>query len=105
MRGGLVLRQGRGRPKSRPRYFMGDKAYSSEAMRKALQQRGITPIVPQRRNEKQRLRFNRGLYRERNRVERLINRLKPFRRIATRYEKQANNYLAMLALAAILLWL
>jgi transposase len=101
MRGGQVKRQGRGRPKSRPRYFMGDKAYSSEAMRKALQRRGITPIIPQRHNEKQRLRFNRGLYRERNRVERLINRLKPFRRIATRYEKQANNYLAMLALAAI----
>jgi transposase len=105
MRGDQVKRQGRGRPKSRPRYFMGDKAYSCEAMRKALQRRGITPIIPQRHNEKQRLRFNRGLYRERNRVERLINRLKPFRRIATRYEKQANNYLAMLALAAILLWL
>lgn len=75
MRGGQVKRQGRGRPKSRPRYFMGDKAYSSEAMRKALQRRGITPIIPQRHNEKQRLRFNRGLYRERNRVERLINRL------------------------------
>jgi transposase len=75
MRGGQVKRQGRGRPKSRPRYFLGDKAYSSEAMRKALQRRGITPIIPQRHNEKQRLRFNRGLYQERNRVERLINRL------------------------------
>jgi hypothetical protein len=57
MRGGQVKRQGRGRPESRPRYFMGDKAYSSEAMRKALQRRGITPIIPQRHNEKQRLRF------------------------------------------------
>ena len=105
MRGGQVKRQGRGRPKSRPRYFIGDKAYSSQAIRKQLQRRGITPIIPQRRNEKPRLRFNRGLYRERNRVERLINRLKQFRRIATRYEKQANNYLAMLVIAAILLWL
>jgi transposase len=45
------------------------------------------------------------LPRERNAVERLINRLKQFRRIATRYEKRAANYLAMLTLAAILLWL
>lgn len=46
-----------------------------------------------------------GLYRERNRVERLINRLKQYRRIATRYEKYAINYLAMLMIGAIRLWL
>lgn len=46
-----------------------------------------------------------GLYRERNRVERLINRLKQYRRIATRYEKYAVNYLAMLMIGAIRLWL
>jgi len=45
------------------------------------------------------------VYRERNRVERLMNRLKQFRRIATRYEKRAATYLAMVTLAAILLWL
>jgi transposase len=44
-------------------------------------------------------------YRERNRVERCINRLKQFRRVATRYEKLAVNYLAMITIAAILLWL
>jgi transposase len=44
-------------------------------------------------------------YRERNRVERLIGRLKQSRRVATRYEKLAANYLAMLHLAAIRLWL
>lgn len=46
-----------------------------------------------------------GLYRERNRVERLINRLKQYRRIATRYEKYAVNYMAMLMIGAIRLWL
>ncbi len=66
MHGGQVQRQQRGRPKSCPRYFMEDKAYNSEAIRKALRRRGITPIIPQRRNEKRRLCFNRGLYRERN---------------------------------------
>jgi transposase len=45
------------------------------------------------------------IYRQPNRVERLINRLKQFRRIATRYEKRAANYTAMLLIASILLWL
>ncbi len=49
--------------------------------------------------------FDRVAYRERNVVERLINRLKQYRRIATRYEKRASNYRAMLTIAAILLWL
>ncbi len=62
---------------------------------------GINPVIPKRSNQKRRGRFNRGLYRERNRVERLINRLKQYRRIATRYEKYAVNYLAMLMIGAI----
>jgi transposase len=49
--------------------------------------------------------LNKERYRERNRVERLINRLKQFRRVATRYEKLAANYLTMLTFAAIVLWL
>ena len=50
-------------------------------------------------------RFDRAAYRERNRVERLVGRLKPCRRVATRYEKRAVHFLAMVTLAAILLWL
>ncbi len=49
--------------------------------------------------------FDREAYRQRNRIERLINRLKQFRRIATRYEKRGANYLAMVMLGMILLWL
>lgn len=105
LKGGKVKRIGRGRPKSRFRYFLGDKGYSSQAIRETLRKRRITPIIPRKTNEKRRERFNRGLYRERNRVERLINRLKQFRRVATRYEKYAHNYLAMLAIAAITIWL
>lgn len=113
LRGGKVKKIGRGRPRSRFRYFLGDKGYSSQAIREKLRQKRITPIIPRKSNEKRRERFNKGLYRERNRVERLINRLKQFRRIATRYEKYAHNYLAMLAhryadpcgIASILLWL
>jgi transposase len=49
--------------------------------------------------------FNRAIYRERNPVERLINRYKQFQRLAMRYEKRAENYRAMWLIAAILLWL
>jgi transposase len=105
VKGGKVKRQRRGRPKHRSRYLVGDKAYSSQEIRQQLRRSGTTPIIPKRSNEKRRGRFNRGLYRERNRVERLINRLKHYRRIATRYEKYAINYLAMLMIGAIRLWL
>jgi len=102
---GKVKRKGRGRPKSRFRYFLGDRAYSSQYIRQKLRKKGATPIIPRRSSEKKRERFNKGLYRERNQVERLINRLKQNRRIATRYEKYAVNYLAMLTIASIILWL
>jgi transposase len=49
--------------------------------------------------------FDRVAYRERNRVERLVNRLKRYRRVATRYDKRAVHYLAMVTLAAVLMWL
>ncbi|HYD30821.1 MAG TPA: transposase, partial [Azospirillaceae bacterium] len=65
----------------------------------------ITPVIPTKSNERPDPAFDRAAYRERNRVERLINKLKQFRRIATRYEKRAVNYLAMITIAAILLWL
>ncbi len=63
-------------------------------------------MIPRRRTESRRgTRFDRAAYRERNRVERLFNRLKQHRAIATRYDKLEGHYHAMLTLAAILLWL
>ena len=49
--------------------------------------------------------LDRVAYRERNRVERLVNRLKQYQRVATRYDKRAVHYLAMVTLAAVLMWL
>jgi transposase len=83
----------------------GDKGYSSPTVRRYLKERKIGAVIPTRANETPDPRFDREAYRERNVVERLINRLKQWRRIATRYEKRAANYRAMLTLAAILLWL
>ena len=102
---GAVPRQGRGRPRLRPRRVAGDKAYSSPTARRRLRRRGIVPVIPTKRDQKRQRRFDREAYRARNRVERLINRLKQFRRLATRYEKRGVNYLAMLTIGMILLWL
>ena len=62
-------------------------------------------MIPSKSNERRQPNFDRDAYRRRNCIERLINRLKQFRRIATRYEKRAVNYLAMTHIGMILLWL
>jgi len=74
-------------------------------VRHYLCRRGIGAVIPRKSNEQRKGRFDRQAYRERNVVERLINRLKQHRRVATRYEKRAANYRAMVSLACILLWL
>ena len=61
--------------------------------------------IPRRCNENRSGPFDRTIYRQRNRVERLINRLKQFRRLATRYDKRAENYRALWLIAATILWL
>ena len=104
MEGGAVKRPGgRGRPRWRPKRLAGDKGYSSGKVRRSLRRQGIGSTFPKKRDERPQRTFDRTLYRERNHVERCINRLKPFRRVATRYEKLAINYLAMVTIAAILM--
>jgi transposase len=105
MERGAVKRWGRGRPRMRPDRVAGDKGYSSPTVRRYLKKRRIGAVIPTKSDEAPDPAFDRKAYRERNVVERLINRLKQWRRIATRYEKRAANYQAMLTLAAILLWL
>ena len=105
MTGGMVKRPGSGRPRVRPKRVCGDKGYSSRKIRSYLRRRGIRYTIPRKRNERRTGPFDKVLYRLRNRVERAINRLKQFRRIATRYEKKAENYMAMLHIGSILLWL
>ncbi len=102
---GAVKRRGRGRPRIRPDRLAGDKGYSSPTARRYLKGRGIGAVIPTKADEAPDPTFDRAAYRQRNVVERTINRLKQCRRIATRYEKRAANYRAMLTVAATLLWL
>jgi transposase len=105
MEGGAVKRAGPGRLRIRPYRVAGDKGYSSPALRRYLAGRGIGVVFPTKADEEPDPTFDRVAYRERNVVERLINPLKQWRRIATRYEKRAANSEAMLTIAAVLLWL
>ena len=94
-----------GRPRELPAAVVADKAYSSRTVRRYLRRRGIRCVVPRLSTEPPARSFDRPLYRERNRVERAIGRLKQWRRLATRFEKLARRYAAMLTLALIRLWL
>lgn len=99
-----AVRRTIGRPRVRPGRIVGDKGYTSAKFRAYLRRRGIRVTIARRSNERRRGPFDKKMYRHRIKVERLIGRIKEFRRIATRYEKRAHNYAAMLTIAAIFLW-
>jgi transposase len=105
METGAVKRRGPGRPKRRPHRIVGDKGYSSRRIRRYARQHGIRITIPRKRNEGHTGPFDRAVYRLRNRIERLINRCKQCRRLATRDEKRAANYQTMWLIAATILWL
>ena len=105
MAGGQVKRVGPGRPKHRPHRLIGDKGYSSRRIRHDARQPGIRSTIPRQQNESRTGPFDRVRYRLRHRVERLINRGKQSRRLATRDEKRAVNYKTMWVIAATILWL
>lgn len=92
-----------GRRRQRPRALAGDKGYSYPRVRQWLREHGIRAIIPRRSNEPRRgnERFDRATYRRRNVAERCVNWLKEARRLGTRYEKLAVNYLSMVKLAII----
>jgi transposase len=84
----------------RPKSVIADKAYDADELVDAIRQRGAQVVIPPRSNRKQPRRFNKRRYKTRNLAERFVNRIKHYRRIATRYEKSARNYLAFVHLAA-----
>ena len=82
-----------------------DKGYDSDPLRARPEAKQVEVVSPSRRYRKQQRDYNRLRYRERNIVERFINRIKWYRRIFTRYEKLARRFLAFLHFAATLIWL
>lgn len=80
---------------------LGDKGFDSKKLINFIESRGGEAVIPPRSNLKDQREYDRHLYKERNLVERFINRIKQFRRVATRYEKTARNFLAFVQVAAI----
>jgi transposase len=84
--------------------MLADKAYDSGDLRQHLNKHGTKPVIPNRSNRKQPFGFSKRLYKMRWKIEAAFNRLKDFRRIATRYDRLARNYLASVCLTAALVW-
>ena len=83
------------------RYLLGDKGYDANSLRKMLREANIVPVIPGRRNRKRKITYDKQRYKERHLVENAFCRLKDFRRVATRYDKLARNFLSAVALATL----
>jgi transposase len=85
--------------------ILADKGYDSNAILELIASWEAEAVIPSRKNRTQARAHDEELYEGRNVVERLIGRVKQYRRVAMRYEKTARNYLAMLHLASAIVWL
>ena len=84
---------------------MADAAYDSDRLRAAIAARGAVAVIPNNPSRAIKHPLDAHLYAQRHLVECCFSKLKQFRRVATRFEKTARNYLAIVTLAAIVLWL
>lgn len=105
---GIGVQRQNGSMKRRGYAVLADQAYSGHVLRNELKRKGIKTVIPRKSNEIMasdgRSRFANDVYRRRNVMERCFGRLKEYRRIATRYDKTARNYLSMVKLGCIRLF-
>jgi len=85
--------------------LLADKGYDCDRFRACIAERGAEAVIPSSRSRSQAIPYDKHTYRERNLVERFINKIKHFRRIATRYEKTALSFASMLFLVGAMIWL
>ena len=84
---------------------LADSAYDSDSFREWLAEQGSTAVIPSNPSRSQAIRTDWHVYKERHLVECFINKIKQFRRVATRYDKTARSFWAFLALASTMVWL
>lgn len=85
--------------------LIADKGYDADDLRAAVRERKAWANIPPRVNRKSPICFSKHLYKARNLVERFFNKIKQFRRIATRFDKTAENFLAAVKLVSVRVWL
>ena len=89
----------------RPAHVLADKAYDSNDFRALVEGAGATAVIPCNPTRKHQIPYDFEIYKARNRIERCFNKLKHFRRIATRYDRQAIYFLAFIHIASAMLWM
>jgi putative transposase len=85
----------------KPGAVLADRAYDADRLMDAILDAGAEPVIPPRRHRKHQHAYDKALYKERNVIERFFNKLKQFRRVATRYDKLLNNFMGFVKIAAI----
>ena len=85
--------------------LLGDKGYDSDEVIAAIEELAIEAVIPSKSNRKKQRKINRETYKLRNLIERMFNKLKNWRRVATRYDKTAASFLAFVTIASIKLWM
>ncbi len=86
-------------------FVMADTAYDSDRLRQAIDDKGAVAVIPSNPSRAQKYPLDEHLYAQRHLIECCFSKLKQFRRVATRYEKTARNYLAIVTIAATILWI
>jgi transposase len=84
--------------------LLADRGYDADWFRKALIDKGIEPCIPPRKSRKKKISYDRRLYKERHKIENMFGKLKDWRRIATRYDRQAHTFFSAICIAAIVIW-
>jgi transposase len=88
-----------------PDFVLGDKAYDVDAIRDLILALGAEPVIPPKSNRNDPADYDKEHYKARNLIERFIGKLKHFRRVFSRFDKLAHNYLSFLHFASVLIWL
>jgi transposase len=86
-------------------YLLADRGYDCNALRQTLSERDTEAVIPGKKNRLQAIAHDKHIYKERNFIERFFNRIKHFRRIATRYDKTSCMFMGALLVTAILIWI
>jgi putative transposase len=86
------------------KHLLADRGYDADWFRSDLQNKGIEPCIPPKKNRRTQHHYDKMLYRQRHKVENMFGKLKDWRRIATRYDRCAHTFFSAILIAAIVIW-